>query len=77
MKIENIEKAKTLISQRDTLRNLLDYASEWKSGHFEFVEHYGNAPHKIEMMNMPELKNKMLALIEKEKDSIEQELCKL
>ncbi len=77
MKIENIEKAKTLMSQMDTLRNLLDYASNWKSGHFEFVEHYGRDADRVVLMNMPELKDEMLYLIEKEVGNIEQELCKL
>lgn len=78
MNIENIERAKTLMSQRDTLRDLLDYASKWKSGHFEFVEHYGRDADRIVLMGMlPEFKNTMLDLIEKEIGNIEQELCKL
>lgn len=77
MKIENIEKAKTLISQRDTLRDLLDYASMWKSGHFEFVEHYGRDADRAVLMNMPKLKSEMFDLIKKEIGNIEQELCKL
>lgn len=74
MKIENIEKARKLISHRDTLLDVLDKADSWRNGHFEFVEHCGSAPNKIKIVCMDELDAKILALIAVEKDNIENEL---
>ena len=74
MKIENIEKARILISHRDTLLDVLDKADKWSNGHFEFVEHCGNAPNKIKITCMDELDTKIFALIAAEKDNIENEL---
>lgn len=60
MKLENIEEARILINKIDTLQDVLDKADMWKGGHFEFVEHYGHAPDKIELCGFKELKQAFL-----------------
>lgn len=77
MNIENIEKARVLIAKRDTLETVLEKASEWKSAHFDLVEHCGSYPDRVTMTCFPELQERMLALISEEKENIEKELCKL
>lgn len=76
MKLENVEKARILISQRDTLKDVIDKAERWKYGHFEFTEHCGNfiPPGRVSITDFPELTKKMVGLVQSEIESIEKEL---
>jgi len=77
MKLENIETARLLISQRVTLKNVIDKAERWKNGHFEFTEHCSDYPERIRISYFPELTKKMIGLIQLEIERIEKELEKL
>ena len=77
MKIENIEEARVLINKRNTLLDVIEKSGTWKSGHFEFVEHVGISPDKIKIMCLPELEEKMIALIREEVKKIDARIEKL
>ena len=74
MKLENIEKARVLIAQRNKLIDVLEKSEGWKSGHFEFAEHCGHAPDRISITCFPELQSKIMDVIREEVKRIE---CKL
>ncbi len=77
MKLENLETARELISQRITLEDVIEKAESWKNGHFEFTEHCGSHPDRISITYFPELEEKMLVLIKEEIERIEKDLEKL
>ena len=55
MKLENIEEARILIAQRNTLLEVIDKADRWNNAHFELVEHCGSHPDRVSMTNFPDL----------------------
>ena len=77
MKIENIKKAQTLIEIRDVWKDILEKNTMWKSGHFEFVEDYGNNPDRIRFPYSPEIKKKIMNMIPEEVKNIEEQLKEL
>lgn len=77
MKLENIEEARILIVRRYTLQNLLDSAEIWRNGHFEFVEHCGHAPDRIELCGFKELKQTFLDAVKANIKIIDEKLKEL
>lgn len=77
MNIENIEKVKDLISKRYILLEVLNKFERWSNGHFEFVEHCGNAPNRISITYFPELTQNFIDLIKGDVELIEEELKEL
>lgn len=78
MKLENIKEARILIDEIDTLQDILDNADMWKGGHFEFVEHYGNAPDRIVLCSdLKELKQAFLDAVKANITTINEKLKEL
>ena len=74
MKIENIDEVRRLISYRDKYLYILDRCERWKSGHFAFVEHCGNAPELIHLPFDKEVQDKLMQVIRDEISIIEEKL---
>ena len=77
MKLENIELAEQLINKRNVLENVLKKHETWENGHFEFTEHFGNAPDRIRITYFPELEEKMMDCIKNEISNIDKQLEQL
>ena len=77
MKIENIDEAYVLITSRNTLTNIVNKSVDWKHGHFELVEHCGNAPDRVSVTYFPELTNKIIKLIKDEIEIIDKKISEL
>ena len=77
MKLENIEEARILIGKIGTLQDVLDKAERWNNGHFEFVEHCGHAPDRIELCGFIELKQAFLDAVKANITTINEKLKEL
>ena len=77
MKLDNIEEARILIAQRNTLLDLLDKNDKWGSGHFEFVEHCGSHPDRISLPNSEEIKTSFIEIVTMNVKQIEERLKEL
>ena len=77
MDLKNIEEARMLIVQRSRLLDVVDKCEEWKNGHFEFTEHYGNHPDRISLPDLPDLHYKIKLSIQEEIKKIEMKLKEL
>lgn len=77
MKIENVDDVRRLISYRDKYLLILDRNERWKSGHFAFVEHSGNAPDLIHLPFDKDIQDKLMKVLMDEVVNIEEKLKKL
>lgn len=78
MKIENVDDVRRLISYRDKYLYILDRNERWwKSGHFAFVEHRGDAPDSIHLPFDKEIQDKLMQVIRDEVANIEEKLKQL